>query len=89
MSADQALDCLDQMLGAAWIVSAPGLRAMLLVGLVISVLQVTTQLQEVTLSYVPKILVSAFILIAIGPWMMGRVTHFAVSLYQQIPDLAR
>ncbi len=62
---------------------------MLVVGLLISVLQVTTQIQEVTLSYVPKILVSAFILIAIGPWMMGRVTTFAVSLYQHIPELAR
>jgi flagellar biosynthetic protein FliQ len=88
LSADQSLDFLNEMLWAALIVSAPVLLAMLLVGLIISVLQVSTQLQEVTLSYVPKILTSAFILIAIGPWMMGRVTSFAVSLYQQIPDLA-
>jgi flagellar biosynthetic protein FliQ len=89
LSADQGLDYLNEMLWGALIVSAPVLLAMLVVGLLISVLQVTTQLQEVTLSYVPKILVSAFILIAIGPWMMGRVTGFAASLYQQIPELAR
>jgi flagellar biosynthetic protein FliQ len=89
LSADQALDFLNEMLWAGLIVAAPVLLAMLVVGLLISVLQVTTQIQEVTLSYVPKILVSAFILIAIGPWMMGRVTAFAMSLYQQIPELAR
>jgi flagellar biosynthetic protein FliQ len=54
----------------------------------ISVFQVTTQLQEITLSYVPKILTTAFLLIAIGPWMMGRVTSFASSLYLLIPTLA-
>jgi flagellar biosynthetic protein FliQ len=89
LSADQALDFLNEMLWASLIVAAPVLLAMLVVGLLVSVVQVTTQIQEVTLSYVPKILVSAFILIAIGPWMMGRVTTFAVSLYQQIPELAR
>jgi len=89
LSADQALDFLDQMLWSGLIIGAPVLLAMLGVGLVISVFQVTTQLQEVTLSYVPKILVSALILIAIGPWMMGRVTTFAISLYQHIPEIGR
>ena len=50
--------------------------------------QVTTQLQEITLSYVPKILVATFVLIAIGPWMLGRVTQFAASLYHLIPTIA-
>ena len=89
MTADLALNFLNEMLWASLLVAAPVLLAMLVVGLLISVLQVTTQLQEITLSYVPKILVSAFILIAIGPWMMGRVTSFATSLYQNIPELAR
>jgi flagellar biosynthesis protein FliQ len=89
MSADQGLNFLNEMLWACLIAAAPVLIAMLVVGLLISVLQVTTQLQEVTLSYVPKILVCALILIAIGPWMMGRVTGFATSLYAHIPELAR
>lgn len=89
MTADLALNFLGDMLWAGLLVAAPVLLAMLVVGLLISVLQVTTQLQEVTLSYVPKILVSAFILIAIGPWMMERVTSFAVSLYERIPEIAR
>ena len=60
----------------------------LLVGLIVSIFQVTTQLQEITLSYVPKILTAAFLLIALGPWMLGRVTHFATSTYLLIPTLA-
>ena len=89
MSTGQALDFLDQMLWASLIIAAPLLLAMLFVGLFVSIIQVTTQLQEITLSYVPKILVSALLLIMIGPWMMGRLTTFAVSLYQHIPELAR
>ena len=89
MSAGHALDFLNQMLWASLIIAAPLLLAMLFVGLFVSIIQVTTQLQEVTLSYVPKILVSALLLIMIGPWMMGRLTTFAVSLYQHIPELAR
>jgi len=88
MGADRALSLLNQMLWDSLLIAGPLLVATLLVGLFISVFQVTTQIQEITLSYVPKILVAAFLLIAIGPWMTGRMTQFAISLYQQIPSLA-
>lgn len=88
MGGDRALGLLNNMLWNGLLVAGPILIAVLLVGLAISVFQVTTQLQEITLSYVPKILVSAVMLIAIGPWMLGRVTQFAASLYQLIPTLA-
>ena len=88
MGADRALGMLNAMLWDSLIVAGPVLIATLLIGLLISVFQVTTQLQEMTLSYVPKILVVAFLLIAIGPWMVGRLTHFATSMYLLIPTLA-
>jgi len=87
MGTDQALYYLSQMIWNALYVAAPVLLAALLVGLMISVLQVTTQLQEITLSYVPKIMVTALLLIALGPWMLGRVASFAQSLYQSIPAI--
>lgn len=89
MGGDRALSLLSEMLWNGLLVAAPVLAATLLVGLAISVFQVTTQLQEITLSYVPKILVAAIVLIAVGPWMLGRVTTFATALYQLIPTLAR
>jgi len=89
MGADRALSVLNEMLWASLLVAGPLLIATLVVGILISVFQVTTQLQEITLSYVPKILVAAFLLIGIGPWMIGRVTQFATALYLTIPTLAR
>ena len=66
-------------------VAGPILLAILLVGLIISIFQVTTQLQEMTLSYVPKMIVTALLLMLLGPWMMAQLTQFAINLYTQIP----
>ncbi|RHW18945.1 flagellar biosynthetic protein FliQ [Sphingomonas gilva] len=88
MEADRALNFMNDMLWSSLIVAGPVLLATLAVGLVISVFQVATQLQEITLSYVPKILVVALLLIALGPWMMERITEFARSIYLLIPTLA-
>ena len=87
MEADRALNLLNDMLWNCLIVAAPVLIAILLVGLVISVLQVATQLQEITLSYVPKLLVAAIMLMAMGPWMLEKVTGFSRTLYLSIPAL--
>lgn len=88
MEADRALNLLNDMLWNCLVVGGPVLAATLLVGLAVSVLQVATQLQEVTLSYVPKLLAAALLLILLGPWMIARVTDFARSLYLSIPSLA-
>lgn len=88
MEADRALNLLNDMLWNCMVVGGPVLIATLLIGLAVSVLQVATQLQEVTLSYVPKLLTAALLLILLGPWMIARVTDFARSLYLSIPSLA-
>jgi len=87
VGSDQALGLMNQLLWNTVIIAAPVLGAALIVGLLISVLQVATQLQEMTLSYVPKLLASAVVLIALGPWMVGRITQFAMSTIEIIPQL--
>lgn len=87
MGADRALFFLHQLVWTALTIAAPILLATLAVGVVISVLQVATQIQEITLSYVPKLFVAALILIFLGSWMLSQLTHFATSLYQTIPSL--
>lgn len=87
MGSDQALGLMNQLLWNTIIVAGPVLAAALVVGLLVSVLQVATQLQEMTLSYVPKLLASAFVLIALGPWMIGRITQFAIATIETIPQL--
>lgn len=89
MEQGQALDLLDQMLWNAVLLAMPVLLATLVVGLIISIFQVATQIQEMTLSYVPKILTAAFLLIALGPWMLGRLTDWARALYLSIPTLGQ
>lgn len=69
------------------IIAAPVLLAALLVGLLISVLQVATQLQEMTLTYVPKLFACGLVLIALGPWMINRITQFAIDAIRIIPQL--
>ena len=88
MEADRALNLLNDMLWNCLVVAGPILAVTLIVGLVISVLQVATQVQEMTLSYVPKLLAAALLLIALGPWMIARITDFARGLYLIIPTLA-
>jgi flagellar biosynthetic protein FliQ len=87
MGADRALSLLDQMLWTAAIVAGPLLAAVLVVGVLISVLQVATQVQEMTLTFIPKLLVSVLVLIFLGSWMMRQLTQFAERLFVAIPGL--
>ena len=87
MGADQALELMNQLLWNALLVAGPVLVAALGVGLVISVMQVATQLQEMTLSYVPKLLAAVFVLIMLGPWMIHQITQFATATIGMIPEL--
>ena len=87
MSQGQALDMMNRLMWEAMVIAGPLLAAILLVGLLISVLQATTQLQEMTLSYVPKMLVAALLLIFLGPWMIGRMMQFALAMIRTIPNL--
>lgn len=87
MEGDRALGLMNELLWNAMLIAGPVLAAALLVGLIISVLQVATQLQEMTLSYVPKMLTAAVVLILLGPWMIHRLTQFAVEMIALIPSL--
>lgn len=87
MQSDQAVGLVNQMLWAAMLVAAPVLIVVLVVGFMVSVIQATTQLQEMTLSYVPKLFVAAMTLIALGPWMIEHVTGFAIRAIAIIPQL--
>lgn len=88
MGADHALSLLSQMLWTGGAVLAPLLGAILITGIAVSVIQVATQIQEMTLSYVPKLIVAGVMLIFAGGWMMGRIIHFARDLLLAIPTLA-
>jgi flagellar biosynthesis protein FliQ len=65
----------------------PVLGTTMLVGLAVSVFQVITQIQEMSLSFVPKLVAAAVAVIAFGPWMLRTLCRFTVSLWSQIPSM--
>jgi flagellar biosynthesis protein FliQ len=87
LGADRALYLLSELVWSALMIGGPIMAATLIVGLIISILQVATQIQEITLSYVPKLLAAAIVLLLFGGWMLGKLTQFATTLYQSIPSL--
>lgn len=74
-------------LEVALIVSAPMFIAALVTGLVVSILQAATQINEQTLSFVPKLVVMFITLILVGPWMITMLTDYIRRLYGAIPGL--
>lgn len=87
MDSDKALGLMNGLLWNGLLIAGPVLLAALVVGLMVSVLQVATQLQEATLSYVPKLLACAAVLMVLGPWLMGRLTGYAIAMIAIIPQL--
>jgi flagellar biosynthetic protein FliQ len=85
VTGDFAAQLLAEMLWTAVLVSAPLLGLTLLVGLVISVFQVITQVQEISLVFVPKILAAVIALAVFGPWMLKKLVSFAANLIGNIP----
>jgi flagellar biosynthetic protein FliQ len=73
----------------ALLVSGPILLASLVVGLLISIFQAATSVQEFTLTFVPKIAVVAIVIVLMLPWMMDTMIGFTTDLFQRIPTLGR
>ena len=76
--------CQQALVAVVWI-SAPVAAVALCVGLVVSVLQTTTQVQEQTLSYVPKLVAVSAALAVFGPWMLSQLVRFAAAVFEQVP----
>ena len=89
MTPEVSLHLFAQLLWRAVVVSAPLLLTVLLVGLLISIFQVVTQIQEMSLSFVPKLLASVVILVVAGPWMLGQLVSYSSALIRSIPTLVQ
>ena len=87
MTSDVSLRLFAQLMWKAVAVSAPLLLTVLIVGLVVSILQVVTQIQEMSLTFIPKLLASVAVLVLAGPWMLGQLMAFSSELIRAIPRL--
>jgi flagellar biosynthetic protein FliQ len=73
------------MLEITALISAPLLIPALVVGLLIGIFQAATQINEMTLSFIPKLVIVAAALIIAGPWMLTTLVSFTIELYTEIP----
>lgn len=78
----------QQALEVALAVSAPMLGAALVTGLAVSILQAATQVNEMTLSFIPKLAAVAAVAVLAGPWMLAQMVEYMQRLYGAIPALA-
>lgn len=85
MSPDLALQLLAEVLWNALLITAPLFAVTLVVGLLVSIVQVVTQVQEASLTFVPKMIASVVVLVICGPWMLKRLVAFSGSLIANIP----
>ena len=85
MDAQQVFTAGQQGLYLLLMVAAPVLLAVLVVGLVVSVFQAATQINEATLSFVPKIIAAVAVLAIAGPWMMTTLVEYLQRTLQSIP----
>ena len=76
-----------QALWLAVLLAGPMLGAALAVGLFIGVIQAATQIQEMTLSFIPKLLTLVLVLFVLGPWMLRIIVTFSQRLFMDIPGL--
>ena len=87
MTPDQATDLVRHALLLVILISGPVLIIGLLVGVLISIVQALTQIQEQTLTFVPKLAGIALVILLAGHWMLGETVAFTHSLFNMIPQL--
>lgn len=87
MSPETASQLLTGLLWNCVLVSLPVLGVALLVGLLVSILQVVTQIQEMSLSFIPKLGAVVLVLVVLGPWVLNRMVAYARSLFNSIPSM--
>jgi flagellar biosynthetic protein FliQ len=87
MSPVDVLDVGRNMLWLVTLLVAPILGAALAVGLFIGILQAATQIQEMTLSFIPKLAAVAAVLFFVGPWMLTILVDFTIQHFSEIPVL--
>ena len=87
MDADSVVTIGRQAMEVTILLAAPILLASLAVGLLIAMFQAATQINEMTLSFVPKLMVVAAVLMMGGPWLLRQITGFTTRLIENIPYL--
>jgi flagellar biosynthesis protein FliQ len=87
MNQDTVVNLASQAMSLALKVAGPLLLVGLVIGLLVSVFQAVTQIQEQSLTLIPKIVGVAVVVIVLGPWMLGQLVAYTTNLYTAIPSM--
>jgi flagellar biosynthetic protein FliQ len=89
MEPNAAIEIGRQALWITLVVSGPILLAGLLIGFIIGIFQAVTQIHEMTLTFIPKILVMVLVFLALMPWMLIKLLDYTMGLFNMIPTITR
>jgi flagellar biosynthetic protein FliQ len=87
MTPEMVLDVGQEALWVTALLAAPLLISALAVGLLVGMVQAATQIQEMTLTFIPKLAVLGIALVVAGSWMLGLISDFSINLIERIPEL--
>ena len=87
MTPESVITLIQNALFILIIVAAPPLAVSLLVGLLVSILQAATQINEMTLTFIPKLIAMFLVLVLAGPWMLTTLLDYMTRLFQSIPGV--
>ena len=87
MTEATVIDLANGALMVTLMLGAPILIVTLLTGLIVSIFQATTQIHELTLTFVPKMAAVFIVLVVAGPWMLSTILTYTVNLFQSLPVL--
>ena len=87
MTPDTVVEIGQQALKIMVLLAAPMMLSVLVVGLLIGMVQAATQINEMTLSFIPKLIILVVVLVVAGNWMLRLIMDFTQQLFQQIPTL--
>jgi flagellar biosynthesis protein FliQ len=87
MNQDTVVNLAGQAMSLGLKVAGPLLAVGMIIGLLVSIFQAVTQIQEQSLSLIPKIVGIAVVIMVLGPWMLGQLVAYTTALYTSIPTL--
>jgi flagellar biosynthetic protein FliQ len=89
MTEDLVLKLAQEAMKTTAFVAAPILISTLVIGLVVSIFQALTQINEASLSFIPKMIVVGIVLVLAGPWMMDLMSNYTTQLFENISEIVR
>lgn len=89
MTEDLVIHLAQDALKVSALLAAPILGTTLVIGLLVSIFQALTQINEATLTFIPKMIVAALVIALAGPWMLDQLTSYTTKLFEDLPTYVR